>query len=179
MHDIILSLLQRISTTYFQHATITQEVPILEQPAFGTTKDGAEQPSRPGKKKLQIAIPTDLAHPIVSETPKFAGKSENQLLKGDKIIVHHSRDTLEKQWEETYHIFTQNLGKLFRTYLANLERNEEKVLEQASVKKNWDVLILRLKEGIHNGTTNIITAVLKAVRELLSCSKVSELFFAK
>lgn len=177
MHDIILSLLQRISTTYFQHATITQEVPILEQPAFGSTKE--EQPQRPGRKKLQIAIPTDLAHPIVNETPKFAGKSENNFVKNDKIIVHHSRDTLEKQWEETYHIFTQNLGKLFRTYLANLERNEERVLEQPSVKKNWDVLILRLKEGIHNGTTNIITAVLKAVRELLSCSKVSELFFAK
>lgn len=176
MENIILSLLQKISSTYFKYATLTQEVPILEPPAFAKDEQ-SEMPVKKGRRNLQISIPTDLAHPLVSETPKFAGKLE--LPKEDKIIVHHSRDTLEKQWEETYHIFTQNLGKLFRTYLSNLEKYDEDVLKQPTVKKNWDLLILRLKEGLHNGTTNIITAVLKAVKELINCPKVNALFFAK
>ena len=176
MENIILSLLQKISSTYFTNATLTQEVPILEPPNF-IKEESQEKPRKQGKKNLQISIPTDLAHPLVSETPKFAGKIEQ--LKEDKIIIHHSRDTLEKQWEETYHIFTQNLGKLFRTYLSNLEKIDEDVLNQPAVKKNWDLLILRLKEGLHNGTTNIITAVLKAVKELISSPKVNALFFAK
>ena len=176
MENIVLSLLQKISSTYFKYATLTQEVPILESPTF-IQEEPEEKPVKKGKKNLQISIPTDLAHPLVSETPKFAGKLE--LPKEDKIIVHHSRDTLEKQWEETYHIFTQNLGKLFRTYLSNLEKIDEDVLKQPTVKKTWDLLILRLKEGLHNGTTNIITAVLKAVKELISCPKVNALFFAK
>ncbi|OMJ79666.1 hypothetical protein SteCoe_20288 [Stentor coeruleus] len=176
MENIILFLLQRISSTYFKYATLTQEVPIIENAAFVQTEI-QEAPIKRGKKNLQISIPTDLAHPLVSETPKFAGKIE--MPKEDKIIVHHSRDTLEKQWEETYHIFTQNLGKLFRTYLSNLEKVDEDVLKTNTVKKNWDLLILRLKEGLHNGTTNIITAVLKAVKELISCPKVNALFFAK
>ena len=176
MENIILSLLQRISSTYFKYATLTQEVPILEPPTF-VQAEATDLPVKKGKKNLQISIPTDLAHPLVGETPKFAGKIE--VPKEDKIIVHHSRDTLEKQWEETYHIFTQNLGKLFRTYLSNLEKYDEDVLKQPTVKKNWDLLILRLKEGLHNGTTNIITAVLKAVKELINCPKVNALFFAK
>lgn len=176
MENVVLSLLQKISSTYFKYATLTQEIPILEPPTFNESEK-QETPIKKGKKNLQISIPTDLAHPLVSETPKFAGKID--IPKEDKIIIHHSRDTLEKQWEETYHIFTQNLGKLFRTYLSNLEKYDEDMLKHPTVKKNWDLLILRLKEGLHNGTTNIITAVLKAVKELISCSKVNALFFAK
>ena len=176
MENIILDLLRHISCTYFNHATLTQEVPILEPQGF-IQAEPQESPPKKGKKNLQISIPTDLAHPLVSETPKFAGKIEIQ--KEDKIIIHHSRDTLEKQWEETFHIFTQNLGKLFRTYLSNLEKSDEDVFRTPTLKKNWDLLILRLKEGLDHGTTNIITAVLKAVKELLSCPKVSTLFFNK
>ena len=94
MENIILSLLQKISSTYFKYATLTQEVPILEPPTF-ISVEPQEMPKKRGKKNLQISIPTDLAHPLVSETPKFAGKIEAP--KEDKIIVHHTRDTLEKQ----------------------------------------------------------------------------------
>ncbi|OMJ78327.1 hypothetical protein SteCoe_21882 [Stentor coeruleus] len=176
MDNVILSLLQRISSTYFKYATLIQEVPIIEAAAF-VQAESYEAPRKMGKKNLQISIPTDLAHPLVSETPKFAGKIE--LPKEEKTIMKDSRDTLEKQWEETYHIFTQNLGKLFRTYLSNLEKADENVLNTVTVKKHWDLLILRLKEGLHTGTTNIITAVLKAVKELISCPKVNALFFVK
>lgn len=177
MDSIILELLRHISSTYFNHATLTQEVPILEPQGFTQADSQESAPNKKGKKNLQISIPTDLAHPLVSETPKFAGKIE--IHKEDKVVIHHSRDTLEKQWEETYHIFTQNLGKLFRTYLSNLEKMDEDVYKTPTLKKNWDLLILRLKEGLDHGTTNIITAVLKAVKELLSCPKVSALFFNK
>ena len=176
MQKIVLALLQRISSNYFKHATITQEVPILEPPSF--QKSYSQQSTKKGRKNLQISIPTDLAHPIVGETPKFAGRTQ-KATNDEKIVVHHTMDTLEKQWEETYHIFTQNLGKLFRTYLSNLEKEEENILENPVVRSNWDYLITEMKEGINNGTTNIIIAVLKAVKELLSCPKVFELFFAK
>jgi hypothetical protein len=63
--------------------------------------------------------------------------------------------------------------------LSNLEKSDEDVFKTPTLKKNWDLLILRLKEGLDHGTTNIITAVLKAVKELLSCPKVSTLFFNK
>jgi hypothetical protein len=180
MTEIILFLLQKISSTYFRNATIAPEVPVVvDQPTFVNQED-SQPPSKKDwrRKNLQIAIPT-VASPIVTETPKFAG-STGGVYKGDKIVVHHSRDTEEKQWEETYHIFTQNLGKLFRTYLSNLKgANNDQIIELPEVRKNWDILILRLKEGIHNGTTNIILAVLKAVKELLSSHKVSRLLFSK
>jgi hypothetical protein len=47
------------------------------------------------------------------------------------------------------------------------------------VQRHWALLIIRLKEGIYNGTANIIVAVLKAVQELLSAPTVNRLFFAK
>lgn len=175
MQDVILHLLQRISSCYFQHATPANEVPIIEPPHFGSSQSTHNEiPSR-GKRNLHISIPTDTAFPLPKETPKFAGLADT-MYKGDKIIVHHSRDTLEKQWEETYNVFTQNLGKLFRTYLVNIEKVAP---ESPAVQRHWSLLIIRLKEGIYNGTANIIIAVLKAVKELLSAGTVNRLFFAK
>mmetsp|Transcript_32957 Transcript_32957/g.57855 ORF Transcript_32957/g.57855 Transcript_32957/m.57855 type:complete len:1408 (+) Transcript_32957:50-4273(+) len=175
MQDVILHLLQRISACYFQHATHTNEVPIIEPPHFGNSHSTqSEAPSR-GKRNLHIAIPTDTAFPLPKDTPKFAGVGDTYY-KGDKIIVHHSRDTQEKQWEETYNVFTQNLGKLFRTYLVNIEKVTP---ESPAVQRHWSLLIIRLKEGIYNGTANIIIAVLKAVKELLNAPTVNRLFFTK
>lgn len=88
-------------------------------------------------------------------------------------------DSNEKQWEETYNIFTQNLGKIFRTYLNNLERQDEDILEMVVVRKHWDLLVNKLKEGIRLGTANIVMAVLKTIKELLFCNRVTLLFFSK
>ena len=110
------------------------------------------------------------------KSPKIENSGET-IKRQSSLIVYG--DSNEKQWEETYNIFTQNLGKIFRTYLNNLERQEEEILETPSVKKNWDMLINKLKEGIASGTVNIITAVLKTIKELLSCPRVSTLFFTK
>lgn len=111
----------------------------------------------------------------------------NKSLEGSEIAKSSQRpysqslfsDSSQKQWEETYNIFTQNLGKIFRTYLNNLEKRDQEVLEEPQVKKNWDILVQKLKEGINFGTMYVITAVLKTMKELLSCVLVSNLFFSK
>jgi hypothetical protein len=139
----------------------------------------APTPEQPGKRSLQIEIPRDVAVPIIKETPKFAGLTE-QTFKGDKIIVHHSRDSLEKQWEETYNIYIQGLGKLFRNYLNNLHTQlETDILEEPIVKRTWEVFILRLKEAIHKGSSEIIISVLKAAKEVLSSELSNSLFYSK
>jgi hypothetical protein len=89
------------------------------------------------------------------------------------------QESNEKQWEETYNIFTQNLGRIFITYLQNLQKLEQDVLDEPEVGKNWEVMILGLKQGIESGTLSIITSVLKTLRELLMCSQVSALFYSK
>lgn len=132
MQDIILSLLERISTNYFKN----------------TSKTNPNDPEPP-----------------TPDTPKLR-----------KTLY---ADSNEKQWEETYNIFTQNLGKIFRSYLNNLEKHEKDVLEQKFIQKNWDILIQRLSDGISLGTLNIITAVLKTIKEFLLCPRVTTLFFSK
>lgn len=175
MHEIILELFARITSNYFSHATITQEVPILEPPSFGGSHKVEELVVKPGKKRLTIAIPIDLAHPIVNETPKFGWIDP---FKNDKLSPQ-DRDSLEKQWEETYHMYTQNLGKWFTVYLRVLEQDGDSLLVQNKLKNNWDILMLRLKQGLHHGATSIILAVLQSSIELLSCGAVRDLFFAK
>jgi len=48
-----------------------------------------------------------------------------------------------------------------------------------TVKKSWEIFILRLKEAIHKGSSDIIISVLKAVKEVLSSELSQSLFYSK
>ena len=93
--------------------------------------------------------------------------------------AHLVQESNEKQWEETYNIFSQNLGRLFITYIQNLQKLDQEVLEEPAVGKNWELMLEILKQVIDSGTLSIITSVLKTIRELLASSQVSSLFYSK
>lgn len=98
---------------------------------------------------------------------------------GHSRSLSGSLQSNEKQWEESYNIFTQNLGRIFITYLMSMKKLEVEVLDEPSIGKNWENLVVKLKEGIDFGTVSIITAVLKTIKELISCTQVASLFFCK
>ena len=174
--DIILVSLQKISTSYLQHAVREEEVPVLELPKFGAAQTEVHVPKK-GKKSLQISIPSDSAVPLVKETPKFAGSTEPHF-KSDKGVTSYPRtDSLEKQWETTFSTFLVNLGPVFQAYLSQAGYQGE--VSNPAPRKHWDLLVLRLKEGIHYGTINVVTHVLSATRDLVSQPCAMELFLAK
>ena len=175
--DIILVSLQKISTSYLQHAVREEEVPVLELPKFGGATQVEQHAPKKGKKSLQISIPSDSAVPLVKETPKFAGASEPHF-KLDKGSSGFPRtDSLEKQWEATFSTFLLNLGPIFQAYLSHTGYQAE--MSNPAPRKHWDLLVLRLKEGIHYGTINVVTHVLAATRDLVSQPCAMELFLTK
>lgn len=175
--DVILVSLQKISTAYLQHAVREEEVPVLELPKFGGSTQTESHVLKKGKKSLQISIPSDSAVPLVKETPKFAGSTEPHF-KTDKGLTGFPRtDSLEKQWEATFSTFLLNLGPIFQAYLSHTGYQAE--MSNPAPRKHWDLLVLRLKEGIHYGTINVVTHVLAAVRDLVSQPCAMELFLAK
>ena len=48
------------------------------------------------------------------------GSLTARLKKGPKVVMHHSRDTAQKQWAETRVLTMQGLGRLHRAFLRSL-----------------------------------------------------------
>ena len=128
-------------------------------------------------QKIMKDIIFDLLEILAVSPTKHERKSlpASNEYKGDTILVHHSRDSVEKQWEETYSIYIQNLGKLLAIYLARTAFEPEKPGE--NVVETWNSLLAHLHRSMREGSDLMMQSVLKSVKEMLSCELVRRLFF--
>lgn len=128
-------------------------------------------------QKIMKDIIFDLLETLAVCPPKTERKSlpASNEYKGDKIIIHHSRDSVEKQWEETYNIYIQNIGKLLAIYLAHTAFNPAQ--PSATAIDTWNALLIHLQRSMREGSDMMMQSVLKSVKEMLSCDLVQRLFF--
>ncbi|XP_043565909.1 protein MON2 homolog isoform X1 [Chiloscyllium plagiosum] len=79
---------------------------------------------------------------------------------GGNILIHHSRDTAEKQWAETWVLTLAGVARIFNT-----RRNLLQSLGDFS--KAWDVLLDHIQSAALSKNNEVSLAALKSCQEIL------------
>ena len=66
----------------------------------------------------------NILFPILDNAERATENPENGEKKSSNFLVHHSRDTSEKQWAETKRLTLQGLTKLFKANKSGLTNQE-------------------------------------------------------
>eukprot|EP00249_Psilotum_nudum_P022267 c28446_g1_i3 orf=509-5821(-) len=91
-------------------------------------------------------------------------------IQGGKLVhmlVHHSRNTAQKQWDETLVLLLSGMSRLLRPFFQFL-------LTLDNFRKGWDSLLQFIQESITNGSKEVAFAAVNSLHTvLLHASKAS------
>ncbi|CAG5105664.1 Oidioi.mRNA.OKI2018_I69.chr1.g2338.t1.cds [Oikopleura dioica] len=82
--------------------------------------------------------------------------------KASNFLVHHSRDTAEKQWAETKRLTLQGLTKLFK--------DNKSGLNPAEWVRCWKGMLQYIEEYAFSDNKEVSGGALEAFKELLEAS---------
>ncbi|KAK9766990.1 Endocytosis and vacuole integrity protein, variant 2 [Basidiobolus ranarum] len=80
------------------------------------------------------------------------------------MMVHHSRGTIDKQWDESHVLVLGGVTRLFKDFLSAL-------IELENFQNAWDVLLRHLKDYFLNYSPEVTLASIKSFHSLLSLPK--------
>ena len=106
--------------------------------------------------------------PLLENVKVGSAKSNDQGAKKDHIpiVVHHSRNTAEKQWDETRVLAFSGAAKVFHEYFATLM-----VLD--GFKASWLLLLEFFEEFALNCGQEVVVASIESLKEVLEFPKKS------
>ncbi|XP_078075818.1 protein MON2 homolog isoform X1 [Mustelus asterias] len=79
---------------------------------------------------------------------------------GGNILIHHSRDTAEKQWAETWVLTLAGVARIFNTRRYLLQ-------SLGDFSKAWDVLLDHIQSAALSKNSEVSLAALKSCQEIL------------
>eukprot|EP01018_Ginkgo_biloba_P023241 Gb_33881 [translate_table: standard] len=82
------------------------------------------------------------------------------------MLVHHSRNTAQKQWDETLVLVLGGMSRLLRPFFLFLQTLN-------NFQKGWDSLLFFIQESILNGSKEVALAAINCLQTVLlaHCSK--------
>ncbi|KYR02000.1 hypothetical protein DLAC_00793 [Tieghemostelium lacteum] len=106
--------------------------------------------------------------PLIEEVKSFSEKADQERIDSDlgggvMLLVHHSRNTSQKQWDETQVLSISGLVRVFTTFFEVLST-------LPSFKKAWDSLILTLETESKSTSKEVSMSSLGALHEIVKCS---------
>ena len=104
----------------------------------------------------------DILFPILDNAESSGNEQSDE--KKSNFLVHHSRDTAEKQWAETKRLTLQGLTKLFKVNKANLSPTEW--------VRCWKGMLQYIEQAAFNDNTEVSSGALDSFEDLLSASPV-------
>lgn len=76
------------------------------------------------------------------------------------MLVHHSRNTAQKQWDETLVLVLGGTSRLFKSYMKNFQSLND-------FKNQWTTLLAFIGESIVNGSKEVSLAAIASLNSLL------------
>jgi hypothetical protein len=76
------------------------------------------------------------------------------------MLVHHSRNTAQKQWDETLVLVLGGMGRLLRPHFKILHRLD-------SFKQGWDSFLTFVQESVLNGSEEVAVAAIMSMHSVL------------
>jgi hypothetical protein len=101
-------------------------------------------------------------------TGEVVQKGEETDVQGDKDIrlsVHHSKESLQKQWEETQVLVVSGIAKIFEEYMVQL-------IDFEDILDPWSVYMALVASLIRSGCKEVIAGTMEAYCSLLNMTSV-------
>jgi hypothetical protein len=99
---------------------------------------------------------------------KSEEKAESQKDKDSRLSVHHSKESLQKQWEETQVLVVQGIAKIFEEYMGQLIHFED-------ILDPWGVYMRFVSSLIQSGSKDVITGTMDAYCNLLNMTNIKSM----
>jgi hypothetical protein len=86
------------------------------------------------------------------------------------MLIHHSRNTAQKQWDETIVLVLGGIARLLRSFFPFLQ-------QLSKFSSGWVLLLDFVKNGILNGSKEVALAAINCLQTFVgsNCSKVLSL----
>jgi hypothetical protein len=112
----------------------------------------------------------NLVFPLVDTVRHLASTSSKDQWHGKELgteggkpvhmLVHHSRNTAQKQWDETLVLVLGGMGRLLRPHFKILHRLD-------SFKQGWDSFLTFVQESVLNGSEEVAVAAIMSMHSVL------------
>ncbi|XP_072341125.1 protein MON2 homolog isoform X2 [Scyliorhinus torazame] len=100
--------------------------------------------------------------PLLGRVRKSSTTADKEKIEsgGGNILIHHSRDTAEKQWAETWVLTLAGVARIFNTRRYLLQ-------SLGDFSKAWDVLLDHIQSAALSKNSEVSLAALKSCQEIL------------
>ncbi|XP_024911817.1 protein MON2 homolog isoform X3 [Cynoglossus semilaevis] len=86
---------------------------------------------------------------------------------GGNILIHHSRDTAEKQWAETWVLTLAGVARIFNTRRYLLQQLGEQLIDIGDFFEAWEVQLNHIQSAALSKNNEVSLAALKSFQEIL------------
>eukprot|EP01132_Coremiostelium_polycephalum_P000509 gene509-641_t len=118
------------------------------------------------EKDLLDLILWTILFPLIEEVKSFSEKADQERIDSDlgggvMLLVHHSRNTAQKQWDETQVLSIGGIVRVFKTFF-------EILITLESFKKAWESLLNILESESKSSSKEVAMASLSSLHEIVN-----------
>ncbi|KAF2071961.1 hypothetical protein CYY_006717 [Polysphondylium violaceum] len=122
------------------------------------------------KKDLLDLILWTMLFPLIEEIKSCSEKADQERIDSDlgggvMMLVHHSRNTAQKQWDETIVLSIGGMVRIFRSFFETL-------FELDSFNKAWQTLLATLESESKSSSKEVSMTSLSSLHELVNTSTI-------
>lgn len=182
--DIPTDRLEKMSTTMFKmdcdrllfsvfgvlQTLGTDERPEVRNSAIRTLFQSLSSHGHKLSKDMWNRSLWEFVFPLLTSVRHLAATSSKDEWQGKELgmrggkpvhmLVHHSRNTAQKQWDETLVLVLGGMSRLLRPFLPFLQTLD-------NFQKGWDSLLLFIQESILNGSKEVALAANNCLQTVL------------
>ncbi|EGC38554.1 hypothetical protein DICPUDRAFT_93806 [Dictyostelium purpureum] len=122
------------------------------------------------EKDLLEIILWDTLFPLLSEIKSFSEKADQERIDSDlgsgvKLLVHHSRNTAQKQWDETQVLSIGGMVRIFKQFFDTLTT-------LPSFLRSWECLLNHLETESKSTSKEVSLSSLSFLHEIVNTSSI-------
>jgi len=122
------------------------------------------------KKDLLDLILWTMLFPLIEEIKSCSEKADQERIDSDlgggvMMLVHHSRNTAQKQWDETIVLSIGGMVRIFKSFFETL-------FELDSFNKAWETLLSTLESESKSSSKEVSMTSLSSLHELVNTSTI-------